>query len=130
LNVFDFNSHSKDCIALLILFCLKLWISCPTFNDFGSFVYIYFLPFLFYDGWFGTLLCIVLLLATSRQSAKWCVVGLSFVVLLLTIHAKRHKVVRRAVAMSHFRSAQIISQATERHRDNAPLGNAPFRVFR
>jgi hypothetical protein len=54
-----------------------------------------------YCGWFGTLLCVVLALATARQSAKRSLSNFRVVVPSLTMHAKRRVLVRRVVAMSH-----------------------------
>jgi hypothetical protein len=56
---------------------------------------------------FGTLLCVLLALATTGQSAKHAFSDFHLVVLSLTMYAKRRVVVRRVVAMSHCRSVQI-----------------------
>jgi hypothetical protein len=60
-----------------------------------------------YGGWFGTLLCIVLALATTGQSAKRRVVGLSSCRPVANDIRQTSRCRSRVVAMSHCRSIQI-----------------------
>jgi hypothetical protein len=87
-----------------------------------------------YGGWFDTLLCVVLSLATSRQSAKRCVFWTRLVILSLTMHTKRRVlcgVLWRCHIVAWLKSKDwLISQATGRHRIDAPLDNASFGVLR
>jgi hypothetical protein len=90
----------------------------------------------------------VLSLATTRQSAKRCVVALCLAVLSLAKHAKRHIVVRRVVPMStcrlaykpilRFESRNNVTsrqhaarqrvRTTRRKSDNAPFGTKAFQI--
>jgi hypothetical protein len=76
-----------------------------------------------YGAWFGRLLCVALTLATTRQSAKQRVVGLSS---CRPVANDVRQTARCRSACCHivarFKSKDwLISQATGRHRDNEPF---------
>jgi hypothetical protein len=81
----------------------RLWCAASTFKMF-VFLLLYKES---YGAWFWKLLCLMLSLATARQSAKRRVVALLSCRHVANNHAKRRVVVWRVVAMSHCRSPQI-----------------------